>query len=1270
MKKSLLSRLAIPLFVPKPSRLRQHQRAGDEARDARRWRVATAEYREVINLRPDLAHIWVQLGHALKEDGHVGDALEAYEEAIRRAPDVADTHLQRGHALKLQGRTEEAAAAYAHCLSIEAGMSAAALELRGLGYSWDGDALRKDDVGSGPLPRLTAPAGGMSKPPVVDGLAAVMARHGLLPHVLPHFDADYYLSWHGVRLQSGEDQRVAALRHFGEVGLAGLLPVNERAGFDPAFYAQLYQDKFQLSDADAYRYWLNFGIPLGRAPNMTVWLQDVTGLAVRSVQQIDLVLYRAALPELQEMPDTTAIEWLINGGLLDGRMPRTLSADGVVFYCAAGSRAHVRQNLSLAIAILQRVLAQVPLHMPTLQLYADRLVDAGQQPQATAVYQQVRDTGLADWRTFLHQAVALQAQQRFHDAHVVLAAGVRAFPQHQVLRTNLADAVLAFWQSAEREYHLLARSGRIAQGQDVILGFCRQVVVPFSDETMPARPVRRVALFAQLDLPQCRFYRVEQKVEHLEAAGFKVTVFDAQTETSAFLGQARRFDAVIFYRVPALPHVIPAILKARELGAVTFYEIDDLLFLPEEYPGPIEGYAGQISRETYFSLAMGVPLFQAALRMCDYALASTPTLAQAMAPLTRSGRAFVHRNAMGAVHERWFGDALCKRGAGAAGGRGPDEPVTIFYGSGTRAHKEDFQLLLEPALIEIARRHKERVVFLLVGWLTVSQEFRAAAGERLVIVEPVFEFDAYWGLLGQADINLAVLKRSRNVDSKSEIKWMEAAMFGIPSVVSRTSTYEEVIEDGQTGFMCDTVADWTGALDRLVRDASLRRRVGSAAQEAVRQGYSVAAMARNMGSILEAVGGVPVSRRRKILVVNVFYAPQLIGGATRVIHDNIDHLSRSHGEAFEFEVFCAIDGAAEDNLVHSYVQDGVLVTGITRGAETETTGDIADAKVAAAFHEHVALSQPDVIHFHCLQRLTLSVVSVAQELGIPYFVTAHDGWWISDRQFLLDEAGHERTYDFAQPRRVLAEQGSKAFTRMQAMRPALAGAVAVLVVSEPFAAVYRRCGVSNVRALPNGVSSLVPLPRTPGPPGRVRLGFVGGLTRHKGFDLLKRVLSREAFTHLEIVLVDRSKPRSHMHEERWGSVPVRVIGEFEQERVSSLYAGIDVLLAPSIWAEAFGLVTREALACGCWVVASDRGAIGADIVEGVNGFVVDVTTDAGLVGILHRIDSDFERFRVPPPPREIRKATEQGDDLAAMYLDIALRPSGGRSGTEHMEQDA
>jgi len=59
------------------------------------------------------------------------------------------------------------------------------------------------------------------------------------------------------------------------------------------------------------------------------------------------------------------------------------------------------------------------------------------------------------------------------------------------------------------------------------------------------------------------------------------------------------------------------------------------------------------------------------------------------------------------------------------------------------------------------------------------------------------------------------------------------------------------------------------------------------------------------------------------------------------------------------------------------------------------------------------------------------------------------------------------------------------------------------------------------------------------------------------------------------------------------------------EDMVTYYSALDVLVHTSIQPEPFGMVITEAMACGVPVVASDRGAPGEIIRDGVNGFLVD-----------------------------------------------------------------
>jgi glycosyltransferase involved in cell wall biosynthesis len=167
------------------------------------------------------------------------------------------------------------------------------------------------------------------------------------------------------------------------------------------------------------------------------------------------------------------------------------------------------------------------------------------------------------------------------------------------------------------------------------------------------------------------------------------------------------------------------------------------------------------------------------------------------------------------------------------------------------------------------------------------------------------------------------------------------------------------------------------------------------------------------------------------------------------------------------------------------------------------------------------------------------------------------------------------------------------------------------------------------------------------------LAHIGGISRHKGYHLIRNAVLANAYSNLELLIVDHGMPPGTRRETKWGTTPVTFIGKVPQSTVAQLYRDIDVLLAPSIWPESYGLVTREAMACGNWVIASDRGAIGADVEEGVNGHRISVDSYTGLAEVLWRVDRNPGRYLGPPESRrQPRTVLAQVEALDQLYRDL------------------
>jgi glycosyltransferase involved in cell wall biosynthesis len=83
---------------------------------------------------------------------------------------------------------------------------------------------------------------------------------------------------------------------------------------------------------------------------------------------------------------------------------------------------------------------------------------------------------------------------------------------------------------------------------------------------------------------------------------------------------------------------------------------------------------------------------------------------------------------------------------------------------------------------------------------------------------------------------------------------------------------------------------------------------------------------------------------------------------------------------------------------------------------------------------------------------------------------------------------------------------------------------------------------------------------------------------------------------------------------------VEWLGEVTVAERNDLLAGASALVFPISWAEPFGMVMIEAMACGTPVLATPRGAVPEVVRDGVTGYVRDVDELIGAVAKIPAID--------------------------------------------------
>ncbi len=172
------------------------------------------------------------------------------------------------------------------------------------------------------------------------------------------------------------------------------------------------------------------------------------------------------------------------------------------------------------------------------------------------------------------------------------------------------------------------------------------------------------------------------------------------------------------------------------------------------------------------------------------------------------------------------------------------------------------------------------------------------------------------------------------------------------------------------------------------------------------------------------------------------------------------------------------------------------------------------------------------------------------------------------------------------------------------------------------------------RIIPNGIPVEKYAPAVGAPKVRGRIVFVGRAERRKGLGVLLQAftLLRERAPHATLVVAGATR-RQMLETDRNGTgLPVDLAGVealgwvADEEKIAHLGAA-EILCAPSLAAESFGIVLAEAMAAGVPVVASDLPGYRAVLRDGQAGRLTPPGDPVALADALYDVLEDEEERR-------------------------------------------
>jgi len=319
-------------------------------------------------------------------------------------------------------------------------------------------------------------------------------------------------------------------------------------------------------------------------------------------------------------------------------------------------------------------------------------------------------------------------------------------------------------------------------------------------------------------------YRAFNQAEELNLHKIKATVVN---QNRLFLKSlAKTGQIFIFARTFSTPKLKDFFQELKRRKKVVFFETDDLVFDAEFIQNTdfFQNKMTRLEKMQYYSGSGEEILRDPFVKNC---VTSTEYLKNILEKYNK--KIFVSQNKI-SLQEEKLAETIVKEKI-----KEKDDSIKIGYFSGTASHNKDFATIV-PAIEKILKKYSQAKLCL-AGHLDIGSELNQFQNQLIFL--PFSSRKKYFQNLFQIDINLAPLVLNDPFcESKSEIKFTEAGILGVPTVAVANQTFSQAIADGENGFLAKSEEEWIKKISLLIENETLRREMGEKARAKVLRDFT------------------------------------------------------------------------------------------------------------------------------------------------------------------------------------------------------------------------------------------------------------------------------------------------------------------------------------------------------------------------------------------------------------------------------------------------